>query len=99
MTLTFTADPIDAYQTAFRVNGGLPAGMPVGGPSPVVGDDGADGPISLSSVLWRIAAALRSQLPRRRRWLPPEDDYLRRDIGLPEREELPHYWDFTRSNH
>jgi hypothetical protein len=32
----------------------------------------------------------------RRRRLPPEDDYLRRDIGLPEHEGLPHYWDFTR---
>jgi len=28
--------------------------------------------------------------------LPPQDDYLRRDIGLPELEELPQYWDFTR---
>ncbi|ESY76717.1 hypothetical protein X740_27390 [Mesorhizobium sp. LNHC221B00] len=36
--------------------------------------------------------------PRRRR-LPPQGDYLRRDIGLPELvEQLPQYWDFTRSN-
>ena len=95
MTLTFTVDPLDGRQTAPRGNGGMPTGMPASGPTSVPGDSGAGDPISLSNVLWRIAAALRSQLLGRRR-LPPEDDYLRRDIGLPEREELPQYWDFTR---
>lgn len=96
MTLTFTVDPLDGRQTVPRSNGGMPTGMPAGGPAAVPGAPGANSPISLSNVLWRIAAALRSQLLGRRRRLPPEDDYLRHDIGLPEREELPHYWDFTR---
>ena len=99
MTLTFIIDPRDEHQTAIRGEGGLDDGMPLGGPAFVLADAGEDGPISLSSVLWRIAAALRSQLRGKRRRLPPDDDYLRRDIGLAEREELPHYWDFTRLDH
>jgi hypothetical protein len=39
---------------------------------------------------------LFAPLRKSRRRLPPQDDYLRRDIGLPDLEELPQYWDFTR---
>jgi hypothetical protein len=42
---------------------------------------------------------MRSQLLGRRHFVPPDDDHLRRDIGLPYRDELPQYWDFTRIDH
>jgi len=45
-----------------------------------------------------LAALLFAPLRPSRRGLPPQDDYLRRDIGLPELVELPQYWDFTRSD-
>ena len=47
-------------------------------------------------ILRRLASLLFAPLRKSRRRLPPQDDYLRRDIGLPELEELPQYWDFTR---
>ncbi|BAV49025.1 Uncharacterized protein MLTONO_4122 [Mesorhizobium loti] len=53
------------------------------------------GPL-LGRILRRLASLLFAPLRKRRRRLPPQDDYLRRDIGLPELEELPNYWDFTR---
>jgi len=64
-----------------------------------MGDTDAGPATSLPGLLWRVAAALRSQLLGKRRRLPPENGHLRRDIGLPELEELPQYWDFTRPNH
>ncbi|MDG4879162.1 hypothetical protein P9273_29210 [Mesorhizobium sp. WSM4935] len=40
----------------------------------------------------RALSALLSPLRNRRRLLPPQDDYLRRDIGLEERPS--EYWDY-----
>jgi hypothetical protein len=96
LTLTFTVDPENDHPTAFRGDGGLPhepfsevlaASRPVG-----------RGPL-LGRVVRRLASLLFAPLRKDRRRLPPQDDYLRRDIGLPDLEELPQYWDFTRSNH
>jgi hypothetical protein len=42
----------------------------------------------------RVVAALFSPLRNRRRRLPPQDDYLRRDIGLHEREIPREYWEY-----
>jgi len=50
---------------------------------------------SLPGRLWRIASALPTKLPGGR-LLPPEDDYLRRDIGLPERQTPPDWRDYDR---
>ena len=92
MTPTFTVDlePIDEHQAALRGDGDLLAGLPVGEAAPVVGGQAT----SLLGRLWRFAANLPSHLYGRRR-LPPEDDYLRRDIGLSERiqrEYWQYYW-------
>jgi hypothetical protein len=97
LTLTFIVDPkqIDEHQTAFCGNGELLDGMPVGEPAPVVGNSGR----SLPGRLRRIASALHSHLLGRRRWLPPEDDHLRRDMGLPEREIRREYWDYYWWDH
>ncbi|WP_214475276.1 hypothetical protein [Mesorhizobium sp. dw_380] len=93
MTLTFTVDPADEHEDALRRDGGMPdnsfsevlaASRPVG-----------RGPL-LGRVLRWIASLLFAPLRSSRRRLPPQDDYLRRDIGLPDLEELPQYWDFTR---
>ncbi|MBZ9675151.1 hypothetical protein [Mesorhizobium sp. ES1-1] len=59
---------------------------------------GDAGQISLPGLLRRIAAALRSRLPGGGGRRPPQDRHLRCDIGLPEDEGLPHYWDFTRQD-
>ena len=93
MTLTFTVDlePIDEHQAALRGDGDLLAGLPVGEAAPVVGGQAT----SLLGRLWRFAANLPSHLYGGRRRLPPEDDYLRRDIGLSERiqrEYWQYYW-------
>ncbi|WFP64746.1 hypothetical protein [Mesorhizobium sp. WSM4904] len=42
----------------------------------------------------RAMAALLSPVRNRRRRLPPRDDYLRRDIGLDEREMPREYWEY-----
>ncbi|WP_181183722.1 MULTISPECIES: hypothetical protein [unclassified Mesorhizobium] len=42
----------------------------------------------------RAVAALFSSLRNRRRLLPPQDDYLKRDIGLAERELPREYWEY-----
>ncbi|MER8733704.1 hypothetical protein [Mesorhizobium sp. M0296] len=73
----------------------MPDSMPVGEPAPVVGNPGG----SLLGRLWRIAAALPSRLLGRRRRLPPQDDYLRQDIGLPEREQRREYWEYYWWDH
>lgn len=93
MTLTFTIDALDQRQIALRDNAGRPDGMQAGDQTPAMGDAGQ---ITLPGLLRRIAAALRSRLPGDRRGRPPQDRHLRCDIGLPEDEGLPHYWDFTR---
>ncbi|SDA50922.1 hypothetical protein SAMN02927914_00953 [Mesorhizobium qingshengii] len=94
MTLTFIVDALHDHQTVLGGDGGfsddpssevLAASRPVG-----------RGPL-LGRVLRRIASVLFPSLRKSRRRLPPQDDYLRRDVGLPELEELPQYWDFTRS--
>ncbi len=54
-----------------------------------MGDTGT----SLLGRLWRFASNLPSYLSERRR-LPPESDYLRRDIGLSEREVPQEYWQY-----
>lgn len=95
MTLTFIIDALDEHQIALRDHAGLHDGMQAGVPAPALGDAGQ---VSLPGLLRRIAAALRSRLPGDRRGRPPEDRHLRCDIGLPEDEGLPHYWDFTRLN-
>ncbi|TIT33672.1 MAG: hypothetical protein E5W65_20230 [Mesorhizobium sp.] len=87
MTLTFIAHESPAAQR----NGDMP-GMPANDTMPAMGDGRRVW--GVSRRLRRIVSALAAHLPGRRR--PPEGDYLRRDVGLPEREELPHYWDFTR---
>lgn len=91
MTLTFTADPDNAHQTTLRRDCDLPDGLPVGEPVHALGN--AEPAASLPGRPWRIAAALFSQLlgPRK---LPPQDDHLRRDIGLPEREMRRDYRDY-----
>ncbi|AEH85342.1 hypothetical protein [Mesorhizobium opportunistum] len=93
MTLTFTVDADNEHPTALRGYGGLPdhASSEVGAASRPVGR----GPL-LGRVLRRLASLLLPPLRPRRRRLPPQGDYLRRDIGLPELVELPQYWDFTR---
>ncbi|TGQ57686.1 hypothetical protein EN836_01915 [Mesorhizobium sp. M1C.F.Ca.ET.193.01.1.1] len=45
-------------------------------------------------VIRRAVSALLSPLRNRRRLLPPQDDYLRRDIGLEEREMPREYWEY-----
>ncbi|MEP6566785.1 MAG: hypothetical protein ABJB10_16765 [Mesorhizobium sp.] len=93
MTLTFTVEsPNDRqieHQTALRGDGDLLAGLPVGEAAPVVGGQAT----SLLGRLWRFASNLPSHLHGRRR-LPPEDDYLRRDIGLSERDIQREYWQY-----
>ncbi|TPK22981.1 hypothetical protein FJ872_04825 [Mesorhizobium sp. B2-5-9] len=42
----------------------------------------------------RIVSALLSPLRGRRGRLPPQDDYLRRDVGLPEHEMRRDYWEY-----
>jgi hypothetical protein len=94
LTLTFTVEPDDEHPTALRGHGGLPddASSEVSAASRPVGR----GPL-LGRVLRWLASLLFPSLRPRRRRLPPQDDYLRRDIGLPELVELPpQYWDFTR---
>ncbi|MDX8445770.1 hypothetical protein [Mesorhizobium captivum] len=46
------------------------------------------------SVIRRAVSALLSPLRNRRRRLPPQDDYLRRDIGIEEREMPREYWEY-----
>ena len=92
MTLTFTSDRAldrynDEHQTALRGHGELPDGLPVVGTEPVLGKAG------LLGRLWRFATKLPAHLSERRR-LPPEGDYLRRDIGLSEREVPQEYWQY-----
>ena len=91
MTLTFTVDlePIDEHQAALRGDGDLLAGLPVGEAAPVVGGQAT----SLLGRLWRFASKLPAYLSEGRR-LPPEGDYLRRDIGLTEREVPQEYWQY-----
>ncbi|MGX9142735.1 hypothetical protein [Mesorhizobium sp. 128a] len=94
MTLTFTSDHRlgrynDENQTALRSHGELPDGLPVCGAEPVLGKTGH----SLLGRLWRFATKLPAHLSERRR-LPPEGDYLRRDIGLAEREVPQEYWQY-----
>ena len=96
MTLTFISDPAfgrynDQHQTALRGNGELPDGLPVGATEPVLGKTGK--PTSVLGRLWRFATKLPAYLSERRR-LPPEGDYLRRDIGLSEREVPQEYWQY-----
>lgn len=93
MTLTFTVDPDHDHPAALRSGGGLPdnaSSEVLAGSRPV-----GRGPL-LGRILRRLASLLFAPLRKNRRRLPPQDDYLRRDIGLPELEELPQYWDFTR---
>jgi len=52
----------------------------------------------LGRLFRQLAALLFAPWRSSRRGLPPQDDYLRRDMGLPELVELPQYWDFTRSD-
>ncbi|WP_164772612.1 hypothetical protein [Mesorhizobium sp. M2C.T.Ca.TU.002.02.1.1] len=42
----------------------------------------------------RALSALLLPLRNRRRLLPPQDDYLKRDIGLEEREMPREYWEY-----
>jgi len=70
--------------------------MPDEAPGEVLADSR---PVGRRPLLGRLASLLLAPLRKGRRRLPPQDDYLRRDIGLPELEELPRYWDFTRSDH
>jgi hypothetical protein len=93
LTLTFTVDPDNDHPAALRGDGRLPdsaSSAVLAGSRPV-----GRGPL-LGRILRRLASLLFAPLRKRRRRLPPQDDYLRRDIGLPELEELPNYWDFTR---
>jgi hypothetical protein len=95
LTLTFTVDPDHDHPAALRSGGGLPdnaLGEVLAGSRPV-----GRGPL-LGRILRRLASLLFAPLRKNRRRLPPQDDYLRRDIGLPELEELPQYWDFTRNH-
>ncbi|MEW6632207.1 MAG: hypothetical protein AB1440_15145 [Pseudomonadota bacterium] len=39
-------------------------------------------------------SALFAPMYNRRRLLPPQDDYLRRDIGLHDREMPRNYWEY-----
>jgi hypothetical protein len=47
----------------------------------------------------RVLSVLFSPLRNRRRRLPPQDDYLRRDIGLNERELPREYWEYWWHHH
>lgn len=96
MTHTFTSDrPLgwynDGHQTSLGGIRELPDGMPGSETAPVVGEAGR--PASLLRRLWRFAKKLPAYLSERRR-LPPEGDYLRRDIGLSEREVPQEYWQY-----
>ncbi|UVK55951.1 hypothetical protein DBIPINDM_002525 [Mesorhizobium sp. AR02] len=96
MTLTFIVDPDNDHPTALRGDGSLPD-------EPFNEVLAASRPVRRGPLLGRffrgLATLLFAPLRKSRRRLPPQDDYLRRDIGLPELVELPQYWDFTRSNH
>lgn len=96
MTLTFTSDHAngwngDEHQAASLDNGKLFDGLPGGEAATVVGEAGR--PTSVFGRLRRFASKLPAYLSERRR-LPPEGDYLRRDIGLSEREVPQEYWQF-----
>lgn len=45
-------------------------------------------------IVRRVLPVLLSPLRNRRRQLPPQDDYLKRDIGLDEREMPREYWEY-----
>ena len=89
MTPTFIADRAD------RVGQILPV---AGGPDAVPHDArlsaAADTFASRPGYMRRAMAALFSPLRKRRRLLPPQDDYLRRDVGLHERENPREYWEY-----
>jgi len=91
LTLTFIVDPGHEHQVALRRDAYLPDGLAVSEPVPVLGY--AEPATSLRGRPWRIAAALFSKLRGSRR-LPPQDDHLRRDIGLSELEMGPEYWHY-----
>ncbi|QPC89920.1 hypothetical protein [Mesorhizobium sp. INR15] len=97
MTLTFTVDPTDEHQATLCGAGNLPDGLPNSEPAAVLGDAGAT--TAMPSRPWRLAAALFSQLLGKRRRLPPQDDHLRRDIGLQEQEPRREYWDYYWWDH
>ncbi|WP_258590804.1 hypothetical protein [Mesorhizobium sp. AR07] len=67
--------------------------MPAGVAAPAMANSGRAP--SLPGRLWRIASALPAQLLGKRR-LPPENDHLRHDIGLPERKTRRDWRDYDR---
>ncbi|MGX5804807.1 hypothetical protein ACWGS9_26660 [Bradyrhizobium sp. Arg314] len=54
----------------------------------------ADNVPTRRGYMQRVVSALLSPWRNRRRLLPPRDDYLRRDIGLHERENPREYWEY-----
>ena len=91
MTLTFIADPAherpnDADRIVFVDSGAdvVPGSESV--PAP------ADIPAPRRGLVRRTLSALLSPLRNRRR--PPQDDYLRRDIGFNERQLPREYWEY-----
>jgi uncharacterized protein YjiS (DUF1127 family) len=94
---TFIVDPAHEHQIALRGDGDMPESLSVGEPPPVMGN--AAPAASLPRRLWRIASALYSHLLGRRHRLPPEDDHLRHDIGLSERDIQREYWQYYWWDH
>lgn len=94
MTLTFIFDALstDAHRLALRDHDGRPGGLFDLDATPHLA--ATDGAHSRRGVAWRLLSALFSPLRSRRRRLPPQDEHLRRDIGLSERELPREYWEY-----
>jgi hypothetical protein len=94
LNLTFIADclQIDAHHLALRDDGGEPDGLfDRDATSDLAAANRAS---SRSSFARRILSALFAPVRNRRRRLPPQDDHLRRDIGLSEHQPRPEYWQY-----
>jgi hypothetical protein len=92
LTLTFIADRADEHRLAVRVDRDMPDDTDNRQILPASRTVGRG--TVLGRGLRRFASLLFSPLRERRRRLPPQDDFLRRDIGLPERETWHDTWEY-----
>ena len=92
MTLTFTGDRADEHLLAVRIDGDMPDDADHREILPASRTAGRS--TLLGRSLRRVAWLLFSPSRKRRHLLPPQDDFLRRDIGLPKRETRRDYWEY-----
>ncbi|MET2829963.1 hypothetical protein [Mesorhizobium shangrilense] len=92
MTPTFIVDRADEHRPAVRVDRDMPDDAANAEILPASGTVGR-GTI-LGRGFRRVASLLFSPLRERRRRLPPQDDFLRRDVGLPQRETRRNHWEY-----